>query len=101
MAGHSATSFLNMRVFALRNAQFRPKSRGAKRHYTTVFGPQAIGKAEVVGTHALRTLHGIGLQSSAMPTKTSRKPNRKIPAPSKVHMPAGYTPPGTKTKFLA
>lgn len=36
-----------------------------------------------------------------MPTKTSRKPNRKIPAPSKVHMPAGYTPPGTKTKFLA
>jgi general stress protein 26 len=36
-----------------------------------------------------------------MPTKPSRKPSaKKNPAPTKVHMPAGYTPPGTKSKFL-
>jgi general stress protein 26 len=35
-----------------------------------------------------------------MPKKTPRK-SGKVPSPGNVHMPAGYTPPGTKSKFLS
>jgi hypothetical protein len=36
-----------------------------------------------------------------MPTKSTRKIGENLPAPTKVHMPAGYTPHGTKPNFLA